>query len=126
MKKIIHILSTLVMFGAATAGEQLSGDGLKAFFTDKTIVGVHFKSGLQKTFYGSDGRVQSQSDSGKTHSGKWWIEEGSNKRCVRWDNKPKDLCHFLERNNDGSYTLIHGKKGNKLVEISTTMDGNQL
>lgn len=126
MNKIIYILSMMVMFGTATAGEQLSGDELKAFFTDKTIVGVHFKSGSGKTFYGSDGKVKSQSDNGKTRSGKWWIEEGSNQRCVRWDNKPKDLCHFLERNGDGSYTLIHGKKGKKLVEISTTLDGNQL
>lgn len=127
MKKMICILPLFFAYGAANAGERLTGDELKMFYTDKTVFAVHFKSGARKTYYGSDGMVLSQSDNGTKLTGKWWINDNGDKRCVRWDHKAKDLCHYTERNNDNSYTLVHGKKeGKKLVEINNTLDGNQL
>jgi len=115
----------ILLTGGVSAGERLTSDELKEFYNNKTIVGVHYKSGPQKTYYGSDGMVYSQSANGAKRTGKWWIDGGSNKRCVKWDNESKDKCHYTERNSDGTYTLIHGKKGKKLVEISNSMDGNQ-
>lgn len=127
MKKIICLLLFLMASGLASAGDRLTGDELKMFYADKTVFGVHFKSGARKTYFGTDGTVHSKSDKGAELLGKWWISDDGDKRCVKWNHKAKDLCHYTERNKDGTHTLVHGKKkGKKLVEISKTMDGNQL
>ena len=117
MRKVVYAIIAVLSVGAARAGERLSSDELKAFYTDTTISGVHFKLGPVKTYYGPDGSVHSRSDSGKERIGKWWIDEGSGKRCIRWNNKSKDFCHYTDRNGDGTHTLIHGKNGKRLVEI---------
>ena len=126
MKKSIYVVVAMLTFGIAHAGEQLSSDALKELLTDKTVTGEHFRHGLTKTYYGTDGSVQSESDSGKQRVGKWWIDEDSNKRCIRWDHKNKDFCHYIEKNGDGSYTIIHGKKGKRLVEIKSLQEGKHL
>ncbi len=128
MKKALSIAVASFIFGSSvvTAGERLSNDELKSFYTDKTVTTVHFKLGPGKTYYGADGSIHSKSDSGDERIGKWWIDEGSNKRCVRWDNKNKDFCHYTEKNSDGTHTLIHGKNGKKIVELKSAQDGNSL
>lgn len=126
MRKIFGLAFIPFVVGTAYAGERLSGDELSSFYSDTTISGVHFKLGPGKTYFSADGAVVSKSESGTERVGKWWIDEGSNKRCVRWDNQSKDLCHYTERNGDGTHTLVHGKKGKKLVEIKSTQKGNHL
>ena len=128
MKQSTMGLIFAAVSGAATAqaGEKLTADQLKAFYTDKTVTGVHHKRGLSRTYHGADGTVHSKSENGTERTGKWWVDEDSGMRCVRWSHKPKDFCHYLERENDGSYVLIHGKKGKRLVEIKNVEDGNQL
>jgi hypothetical protein len=126
MKKTICVFVSLVAIGIAQAGERLSNDELKSYYTDQTINAVHFKLGPMKAYFGADGSVHSKSDSGNERIGEWWIDEGSNKRCVRWNGNNKDLCHFVERNADGTHTLIHGKNGKKIVEMKSTQHGNQL
>lgn len=126
MKKIVCAITATLFIGSVHAGEQLSSNELKAFYSDTTIFGVHFKRGPGKTYFGPDGSVHSKSDSGKERIGKWWIDEGSAKRCIRWNDNKKDLCHYTERNGDGTHTLIHGKNGKRLVEIKSTQQGNQL
>lgn len=126
MKKAVCIVLLPLLAGAAHAGERLTGDELKSFYTDTTISGVHHKLGPGKTYFGPDGKVQSKSESGTERVGKWWIDESSDKRCVRWDDQDKDLCHYTERNGDGTHTLVHGKKGTKLVQIKAAQKGNQM
>ena len=126
MSKILIALGLVLVNGSALAGERLSSSELKDFYTDTTIHGVHSKLGPGKTYFGADGSVHSISESGSERIGKWWIDEASDKRCIRWNNKSKDFCHYTERNSDGTYALIHGKKGKKLVEIASTEKGNKL
>lgn len=126
MKKIVCAVVSLLAVCSAHAGERLSSDELKAFYTDATISGVHFKLGPGKTYFGADGGVHSKSDGGKERIGKWWIDDAAGKRCIRWNSKNKDLCHYTERNGDGTHTLIHGKNGKRLVEIKSTQQGNHL
>lgn len=126
MKKTLYITALLFAAGTSNAGDRLGSGELKNLFTGKTITGTHFKNGSQKTYYDHDGSVRSKSTSGTERTGKWWIDENANKRCVKWDDGNKDLCHYVERNGDGSHTLIHGKNGKKLVDIQSSQDGNQL
>ena len=126
MKKIVCAVVTMLSVCSAHAGERLSSDELKAFYTDTTISVVHFKLGPGQTYFGADGSAHSKSDSGNERIGKWWIDEGAGKRCIRWNNKNKNFCHYTERNGDGTHTLVHGKNGKRLVEIKSTQQGNQL
>lgn len=126
MKLFLSIFLLLSTIGITYAGERLNNDELKSFYSDKTLSGKHHKLGTGKTYYGQDGSVHSMSDKGKERIGKWWIDEKSNKRCIRWDHKNKDFCHYTERNDDGTYTLIHGKNGKELVQIKSSQDGNHL
>ena len=70
--------------------------------------------------------VRSVSASGEERAGKWWIDEGTDMRCLRWSDKREDFCRYTEKNQDGTHTLAHPKSGKKLVEIAGTLDGNQL
>ena len=126
MRKAICFVSMIFMVASIHAGERLTSDELKSFYTDPTISGVHFKLGPGKTYFSPDGAVHSKSESGKERIGKWWIDDDSNKRCIRWNDKNNDFCHYTERNGDGTHTLIHGKKGKKLVEITSTQKGSHL
>lgn len=126
MKKIVLALTVLSLGGLANASERLSSEELKALYTDSTVSGVHHKLGPVKTYYGPDGKVQSKDEGGGERVGKWWIDEDAGLRCIRWDDKNQDFCHYTEKNGDGSYTLIHGKKGKKLVEIKSVQKGNHL
>jgi hypothetical protein len=83
---------------------------------------VHFKLGPGKSFYGEDGTMISHSESGTKRQGSWSVE--GDKRCA--DLGGKNKCHYVERNDDGSHTLIHGKKGKRLVEFSSCESGNTL
>lgn len=126
MKKVSISLGVLLVNGAVLAGERLSSSELKAFYTDRTIHGVHAKRGPGKIYFGPDGSVHSIYESGAERMGKWWIDDASDKRCIRWNDKAKDLCHYTERNGDGTHTLVHGKNGKKLVKIKSAEKGNKL
>ena len=47
-------------------------------------------------------------------------------RCIRWDNKDKDLCRYTEKNEDGTHSLIRPKDRKHVVEFTSSADGNQL
>jgi len=126
MKKTICAVATMLSVCSAHAGERLSSEELKVFYTDTTHSGIHHKNGPGKTYFAADGVVHSKSNSGKERIGKWWIDEDSSKRCIRWNHKNKINCHYTERNEDGTHTLVHGKKGKRLVEIKSTQKGNHL
>ncbi|MCU7939401.1 MAG: hypothetical protein KZQ64_12715 [gamma proteobacterium symbiont of Bathyaustriella thionipta] len=123
MKKILLAVLMLVS-SFAQAGERLTSDELKAFYTDKTLRGIHHKLGPGSSYWGADGGVRSLSEQGKERVGKWWIDESQAKRCLRWSHKKKNFCHYTERNDDGTHTLVHGKNGKKLVEIKSSEPGN--
>lgn len=127
MKKSLVLILGLSLYGGARAGERLTGPELKELYTDTTFVRVHHKHGLGKTYYAPDGRVRYLSGDGATErDGKWWIDESSNKRCVKWNHKNRAGCHYTERNDDGTYALIHGKKGKELVVYKSHQHGNHL
>lgn len=69
MKKVIYAAAVLFSVGIAHAGERLSGDELKEFYSDTTVSGVHFKLGPGKTYFSSDGSVHSKSESGNERIG---------------------------------------------------------
>lgn len=118
------LVLALFISGLAQAGERLGDDELKEFFSGNTIHGEHFKRGMSHTYFDPDGSVTSKSEDGTMRSGKWWVEDG--KRCIRWDHKAKDFCHYIERDDDGSYALVHANKGKRLVEIKSRSRGKDL
>jgi len=120
----ICIIAIVAFCGTATAGEKLSGDALKAAYNDKTLIGVHFKLGGSKSYYSADGSVASVAE-GSKRTGKWSISDSGDQRCVKWDHHPKNLCHYLEKNGDGTYALVHGTKGFTITEVSEILDGDQ-
>ncbi len=38
-------------------------------------------------------------------------------RCVRWENKRKDFCHYIEWRDDGAHSLIQFKTDKGLVKF---------
>ncbi|MES9869048.1 MAG: hypothetical protein ABW153_09225 [Sedimenticola sp.] len=126
MKKNVCIITTSAMlfFGGATiAGERLDNEALKAFYTDRTTIAENHKYGSVKTYFAADGTITSIGSDSK-RVGKWWID--GDKRCVQWNNKKKAFCHYTEKNEDGTHTLVHFKNGKRLVEIKDNPEGNQL
>jgi len=126
MWKKIGVLSLSIVSGVVYAGDRLSGDELQEFYSGKTLFVVHHKNGPTRSYFSSDGSLRSLSDSGKERVGRWWIDEDKDLRCVRWNNKNKDFCHYTEKNTDGTHTLIHRGNGKRLVEIKSTKDGDHL
>lgn len=126
MKRFWMLLPAAMLAGGVQAGERLTADELRAFYSGKTVTGEHFRRGLSHTYYDPDGSVRSVSEDGTERLGKWWIDEEEDKRCVRWNHKARNFCHYVERDDDGSYVLIHGGKGKRLVEIRGSEDGNRL
>jgi hypothetical protein len=124
MKNLLIFSLLLLVSTSAFSGDRLDGDGIKSFLSNKTLTGVHFKKGNIKTYYTQDGKVTSKGDDGSVRKGKWWVKK--NKRCIRWTHKPKNLCHYIEKNGDGTHVLIHGRKGFRIVEIKSAVDGNKL
>lgn len=126
MKKIIVVCMCSLFSIPAMAGERMTNEEMKAFYSGKTLTTIHFKNGPGKTYFGADGTAHSKSDSGKERIGKWWIDEEKNMRCVRWNNKNKDFCRYTEKNDDGTHSLIKPENGKRLVEFTGSADGNQL
>ena len=126
MKKIILIFIAMMIGVTANAGERLKASEIKEVLTDQTFSALHIKLGPAKVYYGADGSVRRVSDDGSERKGKWWVDEDFNLRCVRWDDKDKNFCHYVEKNDDGTYTIVHSKKGTRIVEMKSRQAGNQL
>ena len=125
MKNVVYAMIAMMFAVAANAGERLNAAQLKEYFTDQTISGEHNKLGSVKTYYGADGKVRSVSDDGE-RKGKWWIDEDFNLRCIRWEHKNKNFCHYVEKNADGTHTVVHKRSGKRLVEMKTRQAGDHL
>lgn len=126
MTKIIAIVTACLFTAPAFSGERMTNEELKAFYSGRTLTAIHHKNGPGKTYFGDDGSARSISDAGKERVGKWWIDEKRNMRCVRWNSANKDFCRYTEKNADGTHTLIHPKNGKRLVEFTSSANGNQL
>lgn len=127
MFKITSLLFGIIVFsGTAIAGgdsTQLTGDEVTALFTDKTQhcdqVG---KDKTCKTYNAADGRVTRIMDAdGVRRDGNWWVSD-KGEYCLRWDEKKKDLCFTVFKQEDGSYHLF--KKGKHKAIITKLLDGN--
>lgn len=70
MNKIVCVFVPLAAVVTAQAGERLSNDELKSYYTDQTVNAVHFKLGPGESYFGSDGSVHRESDSGNERVGK--------------------------------------------------------
>lgn len=126
MKKIIAISVCGLMAAPVFSGERMTSEEMRAFYSGKTLTTHHFKTGPGKAFFDADGSVRSLSDDGKERIGKWWIDEARNMRCVRWNSRNKDLCRYTERNADGTHSLVRPDDGRRLIEFTSSADGNQL
>lgn len=126
MRKTLVVLSLALFSGALMAGERLSSTELQELYSGKTLFVVHHKNGPTRSFFATDGTWKSLSDDGRERTGKWWIDSDKGLRCVRFDNKNEDYCHYTERNADGTHTLVHKGSGKRLVEIQSTQDGDHL
>ncbi|WP_139349952.1 hypothetical protein [Thioalkalivibrio denitrificans] len=123
---LVPVLVLILMFPAtAVSGERLTGEELKAFYTDKTMVWTHFRTGPARHYYGPDGTVTMKRDD-EERTGRWWIHRNGTMRCVRWDNRRDDRCHYTQRNADGTHTLVHSRRGDSIAEIHEALPGNQL
>ena len=125
MKNVVYAIVAMMFAVAANAGERLNAAQIKEYLKDQTISGESVKHGPVKTYFGADGKVRSVSDDGE-RKGKWWVDEDFNLRCVKWEHKNKDSCHYVEKNEDGTHTLVHKRSGKRLVEMKTRQAGDHL
>lgn len=119
------VILTLGFSTMAQANERLSNEELKAFYSDKTLVGVHWEKGPGRGYFGADGSFHEKRDNGTENTGKWWIDEANNSRCLHIDGNPKAFCHPTVRKNDGTHALVHFKSGKVLVEFKEALPGKQ-
>lgn len=131
LRLLIVTFGILLFSGTAITGEdsqvsknpQLSGDEVKALFTDRTQYCLQEgKDKTCKTYNAPDGKVTRIMDAdGARREGIWWVNE-EQAYCVRWDGKTKDLCFAVFKQDDGTYHLWKG--GKHKATITKFMDGN--
>ena len=128
MKKILCLLIFTFIMGTAYAGERLSNDELKSYFTGMTITALHFmRNDPEKFYFESDGVAYKKVGSEAAVSGTWWIDEKSNMICTEWNNKKnKTFCLYTELDNEGNYYQTGKRPGKVLYEIKSRQQGNQL
>lgn len=127
MKKTLYLLVFSLYLGTAYAGERLSNDELKSYYTDVTITAVHFmREEPEKFYFGSDGTAHKRLAGEEPVSGTWWIDDKTNMICTKWNNKNKTFCLYTERDNDGNYNQTGKRPGKILYVIKSRQQGNQL
>ena len=127
MKKLLCLLISIFILETAYAGERLSNDALKTYFTGMTITMLHFmRQDPEKFYFGSDGLASKKVGSEEVVSGTWWIDEKLNMVCTKWNNKNKTFCLYTEVDNEGNYSQTGKRPGKVLYEIESRRQGNQL
>jgi hypothetical protein len=127
MKNILYLLIFTIIPGTAYAGERLSNDELKSYFTGMTITALHFmRNDPEKYFFESDGVAYKKAGSEEAVSGTWWIDETTNMICTKWNNKNKTFCFYTELDGEGNYYQTGKTPGKVLYEIKSRQQGNQL
>lgn len=110
----------------ATAGERLQGDALHDLHADKTFDMTHWKKGHGFVYFGPDGSMELVRDDGDRWTGKWWLKDSGDQRCIQKESSDRVSCAYVETNPAGGYRLIHPEKNKITVEIHTVLDGRQL
>jgi len=127
MKKTLCLLIFTFVLGPVYAGERLSNDELKSYFTGMTITALHFmRKDSEKFYFGADGIAHKKIGSEEAVSGTWWVDEKLNMICTKWSNKNKTFCLYTEMDNEGHYSQTGTRPGKVLYEIKSRQEGNQL
>ena len=113
---------------AATAPRDLIGSEIQALFADKTVEGHHEVEGYDfQSYYEPDGRFRSYEGPDKTlRAAKWWVH--SDEICVRWDDKPQDLCRKMVVDGQGRYRKekeLPGGRRKVVVTFKSFAPGNR-
>lgn len=103
----------------------LSQSEITHLFSAKTAACIKSKDQSScKTYMGDDGRVKRFTENtGKTRLGTWHAS-ADNRLCIRWENKTKDLCFDINKNEDNTYNL--DRKGKTKSVITGFVAGDTL
>lgn len=129
MKVKVLVTAVAIAMGssAASAGEMMTGEQIKAFFSDKTcdIEKVDVSNSNKKhlsAYWAADGtRLVYIPWKSKTSKRKWWVD--GDKICGSHP-KQDDYCRNLMDMGDGTYHSIGD--GEHLRTLSNCREGNQL
>ena len=120
-RKLVFISVFLFSAASATAGGALSGEEIKALFSDKTFEGQFLKNGdRSRIFAGADGEWKRVYPNGNFGSFTWSVK--GNRHCMH--KGKKDICGTIEAGDDGAYYKV--KDGGKRFKFWDFVDGDQL
>lgn len=128
MKKILYLLTFILIVKTAYADERLSNDDLKSYFTGMTITALHFmRNDPEKYYFEPDGVAYKKIGSEEAVSGTWWIDKKTNMICTKWSNKKNTtFCFYTELDTEGNYYQTGKRPGKVLYKIKSRQQGNQL
>lgn len=92
---------SIMVAGAATAGEALTGDQIRALVGGNTVEGAMVATGAYAEFYQVDGTIK-----GKDYTGAWSIDGDS--MCFQYGTDPKS-CLQVGREGDEVQWMKDGK-----------------
>lgn len=91
----------LLAWGAARAGDKLSGDEIRAIVSDNTVQGTMEGTGTYTEFYQGDGTIKADG-----YTGIWEIE--GDKMCFQYGSDPK-ACWEAAKDGDTIQWIREGE-----------------
>ena len=120
------ILSLVLTASAASAGDYMSADEVKALFTGKTFDGVYLpKDKNFKAYEAPDGSHIVVNSRGKKSSGRQWSVNDKGQHCTTSKKWKEPRCTFVKDAGNGEYYKINNA-GKHTHTLSNFRDGNQL
>ncbi len=136
MKRAMILVAAVTMFwfisgntiGGVTPEKSmrfLKGDELRAFFSDVTMKGKHFKKGKATAYWSTDGTYYCKFKGGQIEKGSWSVKGNSYKRCVK-TSSGKKWCNRVGVNSDGTYGIYKPNGKKKVCAVTSVKKGNHM
>ncbi len=109
MKKhfsVFFLWAALIGVAAPAFAQPLTGDEIKKLLAGNTVEQTQFvpKNMTFLSYYDADGSIMTLTESGKTNTGKWRVNE-DNLLCVQWPNRA-EVCIQIVKEADGTYKRV--------------------
>jgi hypothetical protein len=127
INRIILLTIGLILVGLtnfAFADENLTGDQVKALFTDKTFDGESLRKNKNyRVFSSANGSMEIIYSSGKTKTRYWQVDD-KGRHCVAKREGSKGRCSVVVNTGDGTYKKLTDDEHTHNMKNFT--DGNNL